>query len=187
LWKVGAAVDQLREWSGGKAQFAFIETSAQRLPWTAKATRGVTADELRAEVWHAVIHGVKGVIYFPQQMGEGFRYDATPARVSAEMVTQNARLNELREVLAGEMNPKSIGASADAPLEVGWRVHGESAYVIVLNFSDDAVKGRGITITGTGALSARVFGEERQIELVGRKITDDFGPYGVRVYKMTVR
>jgi len=186
-------VDRLREWSApstgsgqGKPQFAFIETSAQRLPWTAKATRGVTADEFRAEIWHAVIHGVKGVVYFPQRIGEGFLYDATPGRVVAEMVRQNARLNELGEVLASGMNPAEVSVSAEAPLEVGWRVRGGKVYVIALNFSDVGVSGRGITVSGVGATPARVYGEERPIDMAGGKFTDDFGPYGVRIYEIAL-
>jgi hypothetical protein len=157
------------------------------LPWTPKATRGVTADEFRAEVWHAVIHGVKGVIYFPQRIGEGFAYDATPARVAREMVTQNARLNELREVLAGEMNPKGVGVAVERPLETGWRVVGGEVYVIVLNFSDEAVAKRAIKLSGVEGARAVVYGDEKSIDASGGTITDDFGPYGVKVYRVRIR
>ena len=106
LWKIGAAVDQLREWSDGKPQFAFIESSPQRPELDAQNTRGVTPDELRGEIWHAVIHGVRGIVYFPQQIGEGFRYDATPQNVALEMARQNKRLAEMQDMLASAMNPK---------------------------------------------------------------------------------
>jgi hypothetical protein len=171
LWKVGAAVDRLRVWSGGKPQYCFIETSNQRLPWTPRTTRGVTAAEFRAEVWHAVIHGVRGVIYFPQQLGDKgavpFRYDATPHKVVEEMVRQDARLSELGAALVSPMNPESVRVSAGRPLEVGWRVHGGEVYVIALNFSDAETKGE--VVIG-GAAEGR--------------FADDFGPYEVRVYRV---
>jgi hypothetical protein len=180
LWKIGAAVDQLRDWSGGKPQFAFIESSPQRLSWTPKSTRGVTPEELRAEIWHAVIHGVRGIVYFPQQIGEGFRYDATPQNVSLEMVRQNKRLAEMQDILVSPMNPKDAQASADKPLEIGWRIHEGRLYVIALNFVDAATHA---TITLKGATgSAQVYGEDRTIEVNNGQITDDWPPFGVHIY-----
>jgi hypothetical protein len=185
LWKVGAPVDRLRDWSGGNPQFAFIESSPQRLSWTPKNTPGVTADELRAEIWHAVIHGVRGIVYFPQQIGEGFKYDATPPPVALEMSRQNRRLNELGAVLAGEMNPGACRVTAGRPLEVGWRVSagGGRLYVIALNFSNDKAWGQSIRVGGASG-RAKVTWESRETELVGGTITDNFEPYEVRLYEI---
>jgi hypothetical protein len=186
MWKVGAAVDELREWSGGKPQFAFIESSAQRLSWTPRDTRGVTPGELRAEVWHAAIHGVRGIVYFPQQIGEGFRYDATPAPVALEMSRQNRRLSELGTILAGGMNPKPYALKVDEPLEAGWRVGTDGRlYVLVLNFSDKPAGGRRIEIRGAAVESrAKVAWESREVELTGGAITDGFAPFAVRIYSL---
>jgi hypothetical protein len=187
LWKVGAAVDQLREWSGGKPQFAFVESSPQRLSWTPRNTRGVTPDELRAEIWHAVIHGVKGVVYFPQQIGEGFRYDATPQPVALEMSQQNRRLNEMGTVLASGMDPREFTVVTGKSLQVGWRVSGDMLYVIALNFSDAAVKGMQVQVSGPGlatAKTARATWASRDVALHGGLLTDDFGPYEVKVYEI---
>jgi hypothetical protein len=186
LWKIGAAVDRLRDWGGGgKPQFAMIESSAQRLSWTPRNTRGVTADELRGEVWHAVIHGVRGIIYFPQQIGEGFRYDATPPKVALEMSRQNRRLNEMGDVLAGEVNPKAYAVKGEPPLEAGWRAAGDGRlFVIVLNFSDDNANGKRVEVGGIGAVKASVVGEDRDVAISGGAFTDNFGPYGVRIYQL---
>jgi hypothetical protein len=142
---------------------------------------------LRAEVWHAVIHGVKGVVYFPQQIGEGFRYDATPTNVSLEMSQQNRRLNEMGAVLASEMNPKPFAVKADKPLEVGWRAAADGRlYVIALNFSDARVAKAWVEIGGVGggANRARVTWESREIPLAGGVLTDDFGAYEVKGYEI---
>jgi hypothetical protein len=187
LWKVGAAVDQLRDWSGGKPQFAFIESSPQRLSWTPRNTRGVTPDELRAEIWHAVIHGVRGVVYFPQQIGEGFRYDATPPAVALEMSQQNRRLNEMGTVLASEMNPRLFEVKVAKPLEAGWRAAADGRlYVIALNFSDAPVAKAQVDVGGLkqDAIRARVTWESREIPLAGGALTDDFGPYEVKAYEI---
>jgi hypothetical protein len=181
LWKIGAAVDQLRDWSGGKPQLAFIESSPQRLSWTPKSTRGVTPDELRAEIWHAVIHGVRGIVYFPQQIGEGFRYDATQQNVALEMVRQNKRLAELQDMLATPMNPNEAQVSANKPLEIGWRMHEGKLYVIALNFIDAPTRGATITIKDATGV-AKVVGDDRTLELKNGSITDNFLPFGVHIY-----
>jgi hypothetical protein len=185
LWKIGAAGDTLRDWSEHKPQFAFIETSAQRLPWTPKTTRGVSVGELRAEIWHAVIHGVRGIVYFPQQIGEGFKYDATPPRVALEMSLQNKRLAELGEALAAEQNPAAWSAKAEAPLEIGWRVSGGKLYVIALNFSDAPVRGI-VTIAAGQAGDAQAIWEARPAQIEAGRINEAFEPYQVKVYRMGV-
>lgn len=117
--RLGQAVDLCRTLSGGKPQFAFIETSSQQLAWMPKETRGVTPGELRAEIWNAIIHGVKGIIYFPQQFNP-FVYDATPSAVSVELAKQNRLLADLAPMLSQPANPKGMGVSVPAP----WRPAG---------------------------------------------------------------
>lgn len=187
LWKVGAAVDQLRDWSNDKPQFALIECSAQRLSWTPKNTRGVTADELRAEIWHAVIHGVKGVIYFPQQFGGGFRYDAIPEKVSLEISLQNKRLTQLAPILASTMNPPGDQKpSAAKPLEIGWRIADNKLYLIALNFSDDVAKSQTVHL-GIQPSAITSLWETHSPDLKNQEITDDFQPYQVHLYEVEMR
>ena len=145
--RLGEAVELCRKHSGGKPQFAFIETSSQQLAWNPKETRGVTPDELRAEIWHAVIHGVKGIIYFPQQFNP-FVYDATPSPVSVEMAIQNRRLTELAPILALPANPKEVTVTVKPPLEVTWRLGMEgSIHVFILNLSNQPAKNAGFQLS----------------------------------------
>ncbi len=150
----------------------------------------MTPDEFRAEVWHAVIHGARGVIYFPQRLGRNpakdFRYDATPPKVALEMVLQNRRLTELQEMLVSEMNPAGFKVSADKPMEIGWRVRGGKLDVIALNFSDAEVKEAAISFQGKVKPAAGALWESRSIQVTGGVIRDSFGPYGVRVYELTL-
>jgi hypothetical protein len=187
LWKVGAAIDQLRDWSHDKPQFALIECSAQRLSWTPKSTRGVTADELRAEIWHAVIHGVKGIIYFPQQFGGGFRYDAVQEKVSLEMALQNKHLTELAAILASPMNPHiDQKPRANSPIEIGWRISENKLYIIALNFSDDLARAQIIHL-GVQPTQAKSLWETQSPDLKNQEITDDFQPYQVRIYQLDLK
>src|SRR5205085_6412266 len=102
LKMVGRATSTLRNWVNPNVPtFAYIETSNQRLfagtnpEW---GVRGPTPSEMRFEIWDALVHGAKGIMYFPQSFN-GFRFDATPVDLVAEMTKQNTIISSLAPVL----------------------------------------------------------------------------------------
>jgi hypothetical protein len=187
LSRVGQAVDLCREISKGKPQFAFIEGANQQLSWV-KNPRGVTPAELRCEIWDAVIHGVKGIVYFPQQM-QPFKFDAMPTAVSSEMMRQNMLLDSIGPALATPPNPREMKAVADAPLEVAWRKgHDGKAYVIALNLSNETQKAQALRLTGFPTGSGKDLTEEdRAVTFTNNGLVDDFRAYGVHVYAIDVK
>jgi hypothetical protein len=86
-----------------KPVFAFIETSYQE--FVPESTRGPTKDEVRAEIWVAIVHGVRGYIFFPQVVGKDATGDGTPPDVAAELTIQNKTVTQLAPVLQGDINP----------------------------------------------------------------------------------
>ncbi len=183
LTHVGNVVDQLRDWSQGKPQFAFIETSAQRLDWTPKDTPGPTPAQFRAEVWNAVIHGAKGVIYFPQQIGYGFQFDATTPPVVAEMVKQNKRLTQLADILKTPINPGPLKVETAGSIEAAWRIVDHTAYIFALNPSAKALHDQHLQLSGIDVPYAIAQGEDdRPIKIDGGKLIDDFESCQVHIY-----
>ena len=183
--RLGQAVDLCRTISGGKPQFAFIETSSQQLAWMPRETRGVTPAELQAEIWEAIIHGVKGIIYFPQQFNP-FQYDATPSNVSVEMAKQNRILAELAPILSLAVNPKQIGVSVAPPLEATWRKAADGAiYLIILNPTAQPLAGQIISIKGLPSDNHTTLKQgDRSLSILNQSFTDDFEPHQVRIYTM---
>jgi hypothetical protein len=181
--RLGQAVDLCRTISGGKPQFAFIETSSQQLAWMPRETRGVTPAELRAEIWEAVIHGVKGIVYFPQQFNP-FQYDATPSNVSVEMARQNRILAELAPILSLPANPKEIGVSVASPLEAAWRkAAAGTIHLIILNPTAQALAAQVISIKGMGSVKQILLKEgDRSLTVSNQSFTDDFDPHQARIY-----
>jgi hypothetical protein len=100
----GLAVSTLAAWTAGAPQFAFIETSNQRIGPSQQAT----AVQVRYEVWHSVICGCAGIIYFPEQFNP-FNFDGTPADVAAEITSLNSDLAAVGPYLAGA-KPLNVGA-----------------------------------------------------------------------------
>ncbi len=180
--RLGEAIELCRKLSGGKPQFAFIETSSQQLAWNPKETRGVTPDELRAEIWHAVIHGVKGIIYFPQQFNP-FVYDATPSPVSVELARQNRLLTDLAPVLGLPANPKEISVTVPFPLEVTWRRENNGMiHIVVLNLSSESAKSA-VQIKDSSKRTIHfTMADDSSLTHVKNEFTFDLKPYEVRIF-----
>lgn len=180
----GRSLDQLEKWSNGHPQFAVIEPSDQELNWIQKDIPGPTPGQFRAEVWDSIIHGARGVIYFPMSFKPSFRFDNTSPEVAAEMTTTDAKIQSIARVLQSDIDPATRGFEASSPLEGTWRVVDGKTYYVVLNFSNQAVTGT-MTLQGIGdAALATVNGEGRSVPLVNGTFSDTFGAYSVHVYEV---
>ena len=179
----GMAIKGYSDLSGGKPQWAFIETSAQKLGWIANG-RGVTPAEFRGEVWDAIINGAKGIAYFPQQIGSGFRFDTTPADVVAEMTSTNARIQSLAKVLNASSNPTGDKIVMNSTLLEGARKNFDGdQYFIILNMSSKTLTNQAVSLAGlTGMTKLGVFGEGRDINFANGQLFDQFDPWEMHVY-----
>ena len=185
----GQAIDKLRKDSGGvpKRFMAYIETSWQKL---SVGSRGPTRDEFRGSVWHAIMHGAGGIIYFPQVVpntgvGGSFSYDGTPADVADEMTKVDAQIQSYARILNAAYNPSGRSlTSTNTAIESTWRVMQDGDYFFVLNQSSGTITNVPLTIAGLpGNITAlNVVGENRQELLTSGVIRDDFTPWQVHVY-----
>jgi Beta-galactosidase len=180
LGVMGQTMDHLQILAGSKPIFAFIESSDID---TTDGHPAPTPEQLRAEMWEVIIHGARGIWFFPEQITPTFLFDTTPTDVANEMTRQNATIAALASVLQGAVDPSGIAATAAAPLDMGWRNAASGAYFIVLNLSSSAQNARTIALSGIGAASsASVFGEARTVPISAATIDDSFAPYAVHIY-----
>lgn len=180
----GNAVDKLRALSGGKKQFAYIETSFQNLTsGPSRGARGATAAEVRGETWDAIIHGAKGIVYFPQSFRPD-RTDGTPAAVAAEMTKTDAEIAKMAAVLNSDSDASSNPMTLTGGLEGTWRQYQGKTYYFVLNFSHTAAKGARVDLSAAAGLTqVAVADEARSLMLSSGGITDSFAPYQLHIYE----
>jgi hypothetical protein len=166
-----------------KPLFAFIETSEVE-KGNIPGARCPTANEVRAQIWLTLIHGVRGLFYFPAVVGKGgFQFDGTPPEIVSEITRQNALITQLAPVLQGEINPSGFAASASGPVEVGWRKSGASLLIIVVNTKPASAPAVEIKFSGTdpkGTLKELM--EGKSLTMVGGTITTDLAPLGVKLF-----
>jgi hypothetical protein len=180
----GSSVDKLRQLSGGKRQFAYIETSFQNLKGpTAVGSRGATADEVRGETWDAIIHGAKGIVYFPFSFPNN--NDGTPADVAAAMTATDATITKYGAVLNSDSDASSNPMTLSGALEGTWRQYGGRTYYFVLNDSHTAQSQVSVLLGGSAGTAVGVPEESRSLALDGTgSLRDDFAPYQMRIYSV---
>jgi hypothetical protein len=180
LGSIGQEVTELRQIAGSKPVFVFIESGAFDA-----GNPVITPDQFRGEVWEAIIHGARGIFYFPVQVSPSFQFDVTPPAVAAEMTKQDTTISKLASVLQGTIDPRSLGATAPSPFQVAWRSSSGHSYFFVLNLSDTTVDDQAIKLTGIGSAAfAAVYGEHRKVQIFNGTIVDSFGPYAVHIYQI---
>jgi hypothetical protein len=179
----GRTLDQVEKLSNGAPNFAIIESSNQMGPWNPPGVPGPTPAQVQAETWDAIIHGARGIIYFPQSLTPTFRYDNTTPQVAAAITAQDARITSIGAALESPIDPPSVVVSATgSPLEATWRVYNGKTYLVVLNMSGQKLKKQRLALSGIGGAKATVQGERRSVRIANHAIVDSFAPYGVHIY-----
>ena len=176
----GNSVDKLRDLSGGKKQMAYIETSFQNLGGFSR--RSATPAEVRGQTWDAILHGAKGILYFPQQFAPD-KSDATSPEVSAEMTKTNAKITKMGEVLNAVPDSQSNFMNLTGGLEGTWRKFGNKTFYFILNFSHDSAYKADVQLWGAKG-KAEVVDEHRELLLAGNTINDSFDPYELHIYEV---
>ncbi len=184
LWYVPQGVDRLRRWSGGKKDvWCCIETTGIDNP-----NRRPTPQEVRSEVWMALVHGARGIIYFAHQfkptfIEAGLLADEAMARGVADINRQ------VRELAPALNSPDVAGGASVASSQEGVPVdfvvkrHAGSTYLFSVAMREGETTAT-FTVPGTGDARVEVLGEGRTIEAVGGKWQDRFTGYQVHLYKI---
>jgi hypothetical protein len=166
---------------GPKSEIAFVETSDQGNGMAGH--RAPTADEFRGEVWDSIIHGARGICYFPFAFPSST--DGTPAAVVAEMTKQDAVITSLAPVITSfsDANPQEI-TGLPKGIEGMYRTYNGHKYYFVFNMSHTAQSNMKIALPGVTSGTATVVNEGRNATISGGSLTDSFGAYGLHIYEV---
>jgi hypothetical protein len=165
----------------GQSVWAIIETTALA------PHRPVQPEQLRAEVWMALIAGARGIVYFVHEWAGGFREDAIfrhPDTV-AEAARLDRRITELAPVLNSPSLEGKVAVSSPVPVATMVKEHAGALYLFAVAMRDRPVEPR-FTLRGIGASEAAVIGEARKVKLHGGSFADSFAGYGVHLYRIAL-
>jgi hypothetical protein len=175
-------LDKLRRWAGGKPQFAYIGLTAI---YGDSGFVQPTPAQVTATIWAAIVHGARGIFYFPHgNCDPCTTNDSVPPDVAAEVKRQNATITSLTDTLQSAVNPAGFGVDAMPPLEAGWRFDGAGGtYLIVVNTSGSTVNAVMPLCGPRPTAPITVYGENRTVGMAGLlSVQDMFAPYAVHIY-----
>lgn len=184
LWYVPKGVERLRRWTDNKKPvWSCIETTR-----ISNVHRKPTPAQVRTEVWMALIHGAKGLIYFahefkPRFIEAGLLADAEMAR---EVTAINRQIHELAPTLNGpEANDRIQIRSSNPDVPIATLAkRGPNGLCVFAVAMRDGPTSLQMQITGLSSGKIEVLGENRSLASRDGKWTDEFAGYQVHLYRV---
>lgn len=185
LWYVAKGVERLMQWTGGKKPVWNCIECTRIDAGKVKAT----PHQVRAEVWMALIHGSRGLIYFVHEFKPKFNehalLDDEPMLVAVTGINQQIR--SLALVLNSSTVPGAAAVSSSdsrVPIAVMAKRHAGKTYVFAVGMRNGAARGA-FTISGLPkTATVQVLGENRTLKVAAGRFEDDFAPYDVHLYRI---
>lgn len=182
---VPRGVERLVHWTEGKkAVWNCIECTHISNP-NAKAT----PEQVRSEVWSALIRGSRGLIYFVHQFKPVFQEAALLE--DPEMLAAVTALNGEIQKLAPVLNSPTIldvtvrsEDQAEGAIACMMKRTGSESYLFAANLKNQRVRGTFSLRDRTVAKAAEVLGESRERPIDAGAFSDDFVPYAVHHYRL---
>ncbi len=187
MWYVGAGVERLRRWTGGK-----------RIVWNClectridNGRRKATPDQVRSQAWMAIINGSRGLIYFVHEFKPKFNEAALldDPEMLKGVTTLNAEITRLAPVINAPDEKVGIAVldserrSRPAVSAVGKR-QGRNSYVFAVGMVNAPTRVAFALPRARPGAVAEAIGENRTIPITDGKFEDAFGPYQVHLYRI---
>lgn len=182
---VARGVARLRGWAGPE-QIIWNCIEASRI---GNLERKPSPDQIRAEVWMALVHGSKGLIYFVHQFQPNF-VEASLLQ-DRELFDAIAGINKQILDLAPVLNSPSIDDAVEIETDAGSSAvaamvkrHDGALYIFAVAMSDRGAKAT-FSLRQAEQSNVDVIGEGRSITLSSEATFKDiFEPYAVHLYRI---
>jgi hypothetical protein len=152
-------------WNFVEVGWPFTESAAQ-------GGRAILPAEIRAAVWHSIIAGARGIVYFNHSFGgpnTTHHVLRPPSFVKAAVESTNAQITELAPVLNSPFEDGFASASDDVRLMT--KNHNGTRYIFAGSRENTASTPTFTVASGTTAV---VEGEGRSIPIVNGRFSDSF-------------
>ena len=176
----GYTIDRLRRLDGMDATrrpiWAFIEVGWPFSEGPEKGGRAIEPAEMNAAVWHSIIAGARGVVYFNHSFGGPYPTqhvlrDRNYPDIRSAVRDTNARIAQLAPVLNAPFALEYM--KCDPGIRSMAKYYDDRYYIFSGNTDNEA---REVTFTVEGPASgvAKVLGEDRSIKIVDGTFADKF-------------
>ncbi len=191
IWRAanyGATVDRMRALdTTGKPVWNFVEVGWSSNRRVDQGGRAIEPAEIRAAVWHSIIAGARGVIYFNHSFGGpkiSFHVlrEPTAAAQRAVVKSTNRLITQLAPVLNSEFADGFV--SADPSVRTMAKFYHDTYYVFA-GSTQNSDSTPTFSLTGVVKGRAAVVGEDRTIPIADGRFTDDFADgNAIHIYRI---
>ena len=187
MWYVGAGVNRLRTWTGGKK----IIWNCLECTRIGNGQRKPTPDQVRSQAWMAIIHGSRGLIYFVHEFKP--RFNEAALLDDPEMLKGVTALNAEITQLAPVINApdEKVGVAVLEPTGLDRQVvaavakrRDRAGYIFAVSMVNATARASFALPRARPGAVAEVIGENRTIPIADGKFDDSFGPYQVHLYRI---
>lgn len=181
---VAQGVKRLVDWARGEK----IVWNCIECTHIGNAQARATPQQVRSEVWMALIRGSRGLIYFVHQFQPTAREAALlddPEMLSA-ITLINRQIRELAPVLNSPTVADALTITpAEAPLATMMKRREENVFIFGVNLRNEPIRAS-LSVHGAGAMkNAAVLGESRHIAIQDGTFSDEFAAYDVHLYQLS--
>ena len=158
-------------WNFVEVGWPFTETAAQ-------GGRQIAPDEIKAAVWHSIIAGAQGIIYFnhsfggPEQTQHALR-DPRYAAERAAVDSTDALIEQLAPVLNSPFDDGFVSVNSSVRAMAKY-YNGEHYVFAGATVNGAATSTDSFTLAGVSSGTAEVIGENRTIAIVNGQFADTF-------------
>lgn len=183
---VARGVERLVQWTRGeKIVWNCIECTHISNP-----PKKATPEQVRAEVWMALIHGSRGLIYFVHEFKPAFKEAALlddPGLLAA-VTAINRQIHELAPVLNSPSVTEGVtvkSSAQDTPIAWMLKRRADATYLFTVNMRNRQTRGSFSLRDLPEHAVAEVLGESRNVTVRRGEFEDEFQPYAVHLYRVS--
>ena len=187
----GYTVDRLRALDAMDRQrkpiWSFVEVGWPASETAAQGARAIQPAEVRAAVWHSIIAGARGIIYFnhsfggPNQTQHCLREPAYAA-VRAAVKSTNQLITQLAPVLNAPFADSL--ATAGPSVRTMAKFHGNKYYVFA-GSKENVASTSTFSLVDVDSGTATVIGENRTIPILNGRFSDNFADgNAIHIYRI---
>jgi hypothetical protein len=184
----GYTVERMRFLAKGqKPIWNFVEVGWPASETAAQGSRAIQPAEVRAAVWHSIIAGARGIIYFNHSFGgpnlsQHSLRDPAYAAVRAAVKSTNQLVTQLAPVLNA---PFADGFVSVGPSVQAMAKFHESKYYVFAGSKENGASTPTFSLLGVDNGTATVIAENRTITISSGRFSDGFGDgNAIHIYRI---
>lgn len=190
LHEISDFQDEFMGYTAWRPTFQWIEAARTTSKYCELSERGEndgpTAEEVRNEVWQAIVHGAKAIGYFTHswECPDYNQFCLSPEQ-ETELTRTNQQITDLTPAILGLDRSQAVSdqEAGGGRVDVTAREYNGDLYIFAVSLERSA-ETVDFAIAGMPDATVEVIDESRTVNLTGGRFEDDFADLEVHLYRI---